>query len=436
MNRFKHTIDKPENNKSSLVESEILIRCKKIKGVQFLMDILKLKDKYLNTIYLKSKNDYVNGVKEDIICKLLGVPIEDTTNLKNYLRDKGLLKNIRHKQDDDIILSTEGLDYCIHRRENKIFKTIKFKAVRYLPSSKAAIEFLYYYDLIDEDGKIEPKTIKVSISDILSFGWGFQIWSSQPDQDYSNLAKMLLQEGKDKIIEKIKKGTLTDNEEYSLKASTHPHSSPYNADNLIEPQNAEYEIEVGQKILGEEINENRLAASINETHAKKDDTRIPKVFISYSYDSMEHEDWVLSLATKLCDNGVDVILDKWDLGALGKPLPDFMEKSITQSQRVICIMTPNYKKKTENLAGGVGYEYSIITSEIFSDGANTSKFIPLLRNGTDTNAIPTALKGRKYVDMRNDSEFEEKLINELLRDIHDEPKFKKPAIGKKPNFEN
>lgn len=162
---------------------------------------------------------------------------------------------------------------------------------------------------------------------------------------------------------------------------------------------------------------------------------IPTVFISYSWDNQEHEDWVIKLATKLCDNGVNAILDKWDLGPLGKPLPHFMENSISKSQRVICIMTTNYKKKTENLTGGVGYEYSIITAEIFTDGANTSKFIPLYRSGTDADAIPVVLKGRKYVDMRDDNLFEEKFFQELLRDIFDEPKFKKPPIGKKPKFD-
>ena len=161
----------------------------------------------------------------------------------------------------------------------------------------------------------------------------------------------------------------------------------------------------------------------------------PIVFISYSWDSQEHEDWIINLATKLCDNGVNAILDKWDLGPLGKPLPHFMENSISKSQRVICVMTPNYKKKTENLAGGVGYEYSIISAEIFTAGVNTSKFIPLFRSGTNADAIPTVLNGRKYVDMRDDSQFEDKFLNELLRDIHEEPKFKKPKLGKKPSFD-
>jgi len=160
----------------------------------------------------------------------------------------------------------------------------------------------------------------------------------------------------------------------------------------------------------------------------------PIVFISYSWDSLEHENWVINLATKLRENGVDAILDKWDLGFLGNLLPHFMETSIAKSHRVICIMTPNYKKKTENLTGGVGYEYSIITAEIFADSINTSKFIPLFRRGTSEEAIPTALKGRKYVDMRDDTQFDEKFVHELLRDIHNEPRFKKPAIGKKTKF--
>jgi hypothetical protein len=165
------------------------------------------------------------------------------------------------------------------------------------------------------------------------------------------------------------------------------------------------------------------------------DDEIPTVFISYSWDTPEHEAWVLNLATNLMKNGVNVILDKWDLRPLGKPLPNFMEKAISKSNRVICVMTPNYKKKTEKSEGGVGYEYSIITAEIFADGVNTSKFIPLIRQGAENESVPTALCGRKYVDMRKDAEFEDKFVHELLRDIHNAPKYKKPALGAKPKFD-
>lgn len=158
----------------------------------------------------------------------------------------------------------------------------------------------------------------------------------------------------------------------------------------------------------------------------------PKVFISYSWDDEQHKEWVMNLAEYLRKNGIDVILDRWELNELGKPLPNFMEKSIKDCERVICVMTPNYKNKTDKLAGGVGYEYSIISANIFSN-IGTTKFIPLLKDGNEINAIPTSLTGRLYIDMRSNDNFEEKK-EELLRDIFKEPEFKKPPIGKRPNF--
>ncbi|MGC2696487.1 MAG: SEFIR domain-containing protein [Candidatus Angelobacter sp.] len=39
--------------------------------------------------------------------------------------------------------------------------------------------------------------------------------------------------------------------------------------------------------------------------------RPPKVFISYSHDSPEHEQSVLAFADRLVDDGIDVILDQY-----------------------------------------------------------------------------------------------------------------------------
>lgn len=156
----------------------------------------------------------------------------------------------------------------------------------------------------------------------------------------------------------------------------------------------------------------------------------PKVFISYSWDGERHEEWVLKLATDLCSNyGIDVILDKWEMKP-GKLLPDFMAHAVTDSDRVICVMTPNYKKKTDKLVGGVGVEYSIISAEIQKD-VKTDKFIPLFRNGEDA---PTFLAGRDFVDMRDDSKYSE-AIEDLVRDIFNKPKYKKPALGNTPKFD-
>ena len=51
----------------------------------------------------------------------------------------------------------------------------------------------------------------------------------------------------------------------------------------------------------------------------------PRVFISYSWDSKEHKEWTLSLATRLRDNGIDAVIDQTHL-VLGARNPEFMER--------------------------------------------------------------------------------------------------------------
>jgi SEFIR domain len=39
----------------------------------------------------------------------------------------------------------------------------------------------------------------------------------------------------------------------------------------------------------------------------------PRVFISYSHDSPEHQDRVLALADQLCADGVDASIDQYEM---------------------------------------------------------------------------------------------------------------------------
>jgi hypothetical protein len=43
------------------------------------------------------------------------------------------------------------------------------------------------------------------------------------------------------------------------------------------------------------------------------DERPPTAFVSYSYDSPEHKEWVLKLASRLRAHGVKATLDKWEI---------------------------------------------------------------------------------------------------------------------------
>lgn len=159
--------------------------------------------------------------------------------------------------------------------------------------------------------------------------------------------------------------------------------------------------------------------------------KIPKVFISYSWDDDSHKEWVLNLAFHLRSRGVDAILDVWELKA-GKDKDFFMEYSVRESDKVLMIMTPNYKLKAENRNGGVGSEISMIRAEKFNS-QETEKFIPILRSDNRENCVPLFVKSLVDIDMSKDENFEVSL-EELLRVLFNEPKIIKPPIGTKPEF--
>ncbi len=155
---------------------------------------------------------------------------------------------------------------------------------------------------------------------------------------------------------------------------------------------------------------------------------LPRVFISYSRDSDEHTAWVRRLAERLRLNGVDVVLDQWDLG-LGADVTEFMERSLSSCDRVLVICTEQYVLKANTLKDGVGYERMIITAQVARD-LKTVKFIPVLRGG-EGESLPHFLGARIYCDFRS-GEFNEASYEELLRELHNAPKFPKPPVGRSP----
>ena len=155
----------------------------------------------------------------------------------------------------------------------------------------------------------------------------------------------------------------------------------------------------------------------------------PKVFISYSHDSSEHRRWVSELGAKLRDNGVDAILDQWDLGP-GADVTQFMERGIIDSDRVLVICTDQYVRKANTAEGGVGYERMIVTAQLVQD-LGTDKFIPVIRQASGQEKTPTFLGTRVYIDFRNDSQFDKEFAK-LIRELHRVRVVEKPPLGKNP----
>ena len=154
-----------------------------------------------------------------------------------------------------------------------------------------------------------------------------------------------------------------------------------------------------------------------------------KVFISYSHDNKEHKEWVRKLATRLRSDGIDVILDRWEL-VPGDQLPSFMEKSVNESGCVLVICTPNYKVKSNKRQGGVGYEGDIMTSEILSD-KNHRKFIPILKGKSREESIPTWLVGKFCIDLSGEPYSQEE-YQDLLETLLG-TREKAPPLGTPPH---
>ena len=155
----------------------------------------------------------------------------------------------------------------------------------------------------------------------------------------------------------------------------------------------------------------------------------PKVFISYSWEDDNHQQWVRELADKLLADGIEATVDQYD-ASLGDRLPYFMEQSISSADYVLIICTPNYKEKADKREGGVGYEGHIITEELYSKG-NERKFIPVVRKGSFGTAMPTFLAGKLGIDLTESIHFHNN-YKDLITTIYGVKK--KPQIGHAPSY--
>ena len=106
--------------------------------------------------------------------------------------------------------------------------------------------------------------------------------------------------------------------------------------------------------------------------------KIPRVFISYSWTSEEYKQKVYDLACQLRNDGVEVVLDEWDLN-VGNDIYAFMERSVTDDSidRVLILCDKIYTEKANSRKGGVGDETAIITPELYGKVAQ-DRFIPII----------------------------------------------------------
>ena len=145
------------------------------------------------------------------------------------------------------------------------------------------------------------------------------------------------------------------------------------------------------------------------THSLKLDTRgsrnmapsAPRVFISYSHDSLEHARRVMGLAERLRKDGVDAQLDQYVAGTPARGWPRWMEDQLDSSEFVLVICTETYRQRflgreEPDKGKGADWEGSLITSELYHTRSDTNKFVPVLFDRQDEPFIPRPLSGHTH----------------------------------------
>lgn len=143
-----------------------------------------------------------------------------------------------------------------------------------------------------------------------------------------------------------------------------------------------------------------------------------KIFISYSWDSDEHQQWVKKLADDLeTYEEFHIVLDQYDLDST-KDKNLFMEEAVFDTDIIIIICTKKYADKANSRQGGVGIETFLTTTRHWEESENvgSSNIIAIAREDRNL-SIPRYLKGKFSVNFQNNDEYT-KSLEFLLKELN------------------
>ena len=161
----------------------------------------------------------------------------------------------------------------------------------------------------------------------------------------------------------------------------------------------------------------------------------PKVFISYNWSSKAHQLVVEQWAERLVSDGIDVVLDIYDLKE-GQDKYVFMEKMVTDSSvtHVLVISDQKYSEKADARKAGVGTEFQIISREVY-ERVEQTKFIPIVCEFDSGGKpfLPTFLQSRIWIDFSTPESVNDNW-EQLIRRLYGKPQHEKPELGKPPVY--
>jgi len=148
-----------------------------------------------------------------------------------------------------------------------------------------------------------------------------------------------------------------------------------------------------------------------------------KAFISYKWENESHVDWVRHFATDLRCQGIDAILDQWEV-RLGESFSTYMSSKITMADAILFVITPDFVKAAEApQSEGSPVQFEVQLSMARHLHGQQVRLIGVYRSG---DKLPAQILDNRYIDFRDDTQYHDQLsilIRDLLGDID------KPALA-------
>lgn len=155
----------------------------------------------------------------------------------------------------------------------------------------------------------------------------------------------------------------------------------------------------------------------------------PRVFISYSHDSVEHIDRVLALSNRLREDGTDCILDQYETSP-PEGWTRWMDRNMRDADFVLMICTETYYRRVmldEEPGKGLGvkWEGKLIYQHIYNADSENTRFIPVLFKYSKREHIPTPLQGATYYAVDTKQGYED-----LYRRLTNQPRVRRVELGR------
>jgi hypothetical protein len=135
----------------------------------------------------------------------------------------------------------------------------------------------------------------------------------------------------------------------------------------------------------------------------------PRVFISYTHDSPEHDKRILEFSNTLRNKGIDAQIDQYQQNPEGG-WPTWMSKQLQQADFIIMVFTQTYKRRFDNAEepgkglGGVWEGAVIIKNDLYARHGWDKKFIPVIFDPSDQRFIPLEFQHVTYHVLPRDLE--------------------------------